>query len=291
VYHSPETDDIAVLKLLVGTGKLTAENLALMLIRKHDWHDDEGVKFLLDQGVDPNHEWHRGLRPIHQAIARDNAISIVELLLDHGADPSLRRGDASAVALAARRGRRDVLESIERRGLPIGLDGVDRLLAACARDDAAAVRAIAEREPHLVSELRAQGGQRLAEFAGVGNTEGVRHLLDLGVDVRALYKEGDGYFGIAERSMALHVAAWRARHETVRFLIERGAPVDVTDGRGRTPLALAVRACVDSYWTERRSPDSVRALLDAGASVSGVLFPSGYAEVDELLRSHGRANA
>jgi hypothetical protein len=72
----------------------------------------------------------------------------------------------------------------------------------------------------------------------------------------------------------------------VKLLIERGSPVDVADGKGRTPLALAVRACVDSYWTERRSPESVDALLRAGASVSRVRFPSGYAEVDELLRKY-----
>ena len=48
---------------------------------------------------------------------------------------------------------------------------------------------------------------------------------------------------------------------------------------------LAVRACVDSYWTRRRSPESVKALLDAGASVRGVLFPSGYDDVDELYQN------
>ena len=135
-------------------------------------------------------------------------------------------------------------------------------------------------------EVVAQGGKLLAEFAGVGNLDGVRHLLDLGVDAGARFSEGDGYWDVAKDSTALHVAAWRARHATVRLLIERGAPVDAPDGKGRTALALAVRACVDSYWTERRSPESVEALLRAGASVSGVAFPSGYAEVDELLRRH-----
>ncbi len=48
-----------------------------------------------------------------------------------------------------------------------------------------------------------------------------------------------------------------------------------------------MKACVDSYWTYRRTPQSVRALLDAGAAVSGVPYPSGYAEVDELLKAHG----
>jgi hypothetical protein len=102
--------------------------------------------------------------------------------------------------------------------------------------------------------------------------------------VTALYEQGDGYFGVARNSMALHVAAWRARHATVRLLIERGAPSDVRDGAGSTPLALAVRACVDSYWSDRRSPESVDALLQAGASLRGIEFPSGYEEVDALLR-------
>ena len=271
------------------SGKLNADSLATMLLRKADWHDYDGIKWLLEQGADPNRmtQWHR--TALHQAVRRDNALAIIEALLDHGADPTLAADGKSAVAMAARRGRGDVLELFERRGIPIELHGVERLIAACARNDAAGVRSIADREPQLVSDVLAEGGKLLAEFAGVGNTDGVRHLLDLGVDVGALFQEGDGYWDVAKNSTALHVAAWRARHATVKLLIERGAPVDVPDGKGRTPLALAVRACVDSYWTERRSPESVQALLRAGASVSGVLFPSGYAEVDDLLRSQGRS--
>ena len=162
---------------------------------------------------------------------------------------------------------------------------MERLIAACARNNTAQVSSIAAQEPELVGELLAVGGTLLAEFAGTGNTEGIRRLLALGVKVDVLYTEGDGYFEIAKNSTALHVAAWRAWHETVRFLIDNGAPIDVLDGNGRTPLALAVRACVDSYWAYRRSPESVQALLDAGASVNKVAYPSGYGAVDELLRS------
>jgi len=266
----------------VGTGKVRAENLSLMLIRKHDWHDYEGVKWLLAHGADANRKRTRGWRAIHHAIARDNDLKIIELLLDHGADPTLAEEGASAVAMAARRGRGDLLGLFERRGAPIELRGVLNLIAACARNDAAAVRSIAEREPEVVKEVVTQGGKLLAEFAGTWNTEGVGLLLDLGVPVGARY-EGDGYFDIAGGSTALHVAAWKGVPSTVKLLIERGAPVDAKDGKGRTPLALAVKACVDSYWTYRRTPESVRALLDAGASAAGVAFPSGYAEVDELL--------
>ena len=288
VYHTPESYDNGALKVLVETGKLTPDSLATLLLRKHDWHDYEGVKWLLEHGADPNRmtRWRR--TAFYQAVQRDNALAIVEVSLEHGADPTLAVHGESAVTLAARRGRGDVLELFERRGIPIELHGADRLIAACARNDAEGVRTLAGREPGVAGELRAEGGKLLAEFAGVGNTDGVRRLLDLGLDVAARFREGDGYWDVARDSTALHVAAWRARHSTVKLLIERGAAIDVLDGKGRTPLALAVRACVHSYWTDRRSPESVEALLRAGALVDGVDFPSGYAEVDELLRRYGK---
>ncbi len=297
-YHAPETYDNAALEVLVESGKLNEESLGTILLRKTDWHDYGGIKWLLERGVDPNTKTRWGKRAIHNAVLRDNDIKIFEVLLEHGADPTLvaerperaqvaASAGKSAVAMAVRRGRGDVLELFERRGISIELLGVERLIAACARKDASSVRAIAQSEPQLVREIVAEGGKLLAEFAGVGNTEGVRQLLELGVDARTVYKEGDAYFDVAKNSTALHTAAWRAQHATVKLLIERGAHVDALDGNGRTPLTLAVRACVDSYWEYRRAPDSVQMLLNAGASVNGVDFPSGYAEVDELLGRHG----
>jgi hypothetical protein len=143
-------------------------------------------------------------------------------------------------------------------------------------------------EPHLSQELIAEGGTLLAEFASNGNVEGLRCLLGLGVSATALYAEGDLYFDIAKNSTALHVAAWRAWPSAVKELIARGSPVNALDGKGRTPLSFAVKACVDSYWTNRRSPDSVDALLKAGASISGIDIPSGYEEIDKLLRQYTR---
>ena len=281
-YHTPETRDNTALHVLVEIGKPNADSLATMLLRKADWHDEEGLVYLLAHGADPNRMTGWGRTALHQSIQRDNALSMVEALLDHGGDPSIPMNGRTAVALAARRGRGDILELFERRSVMTALSGVDRLLAACAREDAPTIRAIAEQEPAAMAALLAEAGARLAEFAGVGNTGGVRHLLDLGVPVTALYVEGDGYYGIARNSQALHVAAWRARHATVKLLIERGAPVNVEDGGGRTPLMLAV-ACVDSYWSDRRSPDSVRALLEAGAVVRNITLPTGYTPIDDLL--------
>ncbi len=289
VYHSPESYDNECVKLLVGTGKLSHDDLSMMLIRKHDWHDYEGAKWLLEHGADPNYNRSRGWHAMHHALARDNSLAMVALLLDHGADPLQAQDGVTAVARAAREGRSDVLELFAQRGISIQLHGVDRLIAACAMGDAASARAIADREPRLVGEVRAMGGDLLAKFAGTDNPPGVAQLLDLGVDVAAPFTEGDGYHDQPKQCLAIHVATWRARPAVVKLLIARGSPIDAPDAKGRTPLALAVKACVDSYWTERRSPESVKALLDAGASVAGVPYPSGYAEVDALLKAHGAA--
>jgi ankyrin repeat protein len=287
VYHAPEGYDLGALKVLVETGRVTPENLVLMLIRKLDWHDYEGASYLLAQGTDLNGKRSRGSPALHHALERDNSLKIIELLLDHGADPKAVDEGRTAIALAARKGRSDVLEALERRGVPLEFHGIERLHAALARADAAAARAIVDAEPVLLREVLAEGGTLLAEFTLAWNNPGVRLLLELGVPATALYS-GYGYFDIANDSTALHVSAWMLNADLVKLFLERGVAANARDGRGRTPLMLAVKACVDSYWTERRTPEPARLLLEAGASLDGVTIPTGYAELDDLLRRYGK---
>ena len=291
-YHSVEGPDNDAFRLLLDSGKLTKDSLNMMLLRKSDWHDYEGIKLVLDHGADINQMSRFGKTVLQHALISDNSLAIIDLLLDRGADPyviakDLRHGGEfrvgrSATAIAARRGRSDVLDSMVRRSIPLKLDGVDELIAACARGDASAARTIAAREPSIVGELIAQGGELLAEFAGNDNDAGVALLIELGVPVDARYF-GDGYFGEAPDSTALHVAAWRMSNDTLDVLIGSGADVNAKNARAETPLMLAVKACIASYWKERRSPRAVKALLAAGAKRDGVSIPSGYAAIDELL--------
>ncbi len=284
-YHVPESNDNTVMAILVESGLLNSASLACMLLRKTDWHDLDGLRLLLEHHADPRQMTIWGDNALHHAIRRDNRLEMIESLVEFGADATLPNGrdGRTAVAMAARRGRADVLAMFERRGIHLDLQGVDRLIAACATNDRDALRSSAG-YPHVVAELINLGGTLLAEFSGTGNTAGVRNLLDCGISPASLYEEGDAYFGIAIQSTALHVAAWRAQPDVVKELIARGAPVHAKDGKGRTALELAVKACVDSYWTWRRSPDSVRALLEAGASPAGIVVPCGYDDVDTLLR-------
>jgi ankyrin repeat protein len=284
VYHSPETHDPAILRLLVETGKLTRESLLLMLIRKHDWHDIAGIKYLLEHGADPNLPWGRGVYAIHHALSRSNALEAIRLLLEYGADTSVISAGQTAVVHAAREGRSDVLALFRDKGINVETKGVDKLIAACAVGDQQAVKSIITSFPGLLEEIKTIGGELLSRFTLNGNAPGVRQLLDIGIDVNIPYLQGDGYFEIPKDSLAIHVAAWLGRPYMVKLLIEHGAHIDIPDKNGFTPLALAVRACLNSYWTERRSSDSVAALLNAGASAKNIPFPTGYEEVDELLK-------
>ncbi len=283
-YHVPEGYDNTVVKILLESGKLKPASVATMLLRKCDWHDDKGLQLILEHGADPNTMTIWGHTALHQSLRRDNGLVMIEMLLDHGADSALtNREGRSAAQIAAHRGRGDVLRLFAQRGFTAGLEGVDQLIAACALGDRESIQALTTQHPRLVAEVLAQGGARLAEFAGNANVGGIHCLLDLGVNADALYG-GDGYFEIARDSTALHVAAWRAWPAAVKALIARGAPVNVLDGKGRSALALAVRACVDSYWKYRRTTESIEALLEAGATVSGIDLPTGYDEADVLLR-------
>jgi ankyrin repeat protein len=214
---------------------------------------------------------------------------MIEMFLDHGADPYLtnEQDGRNALQMAAYHGRGDILAALERRGFAGTFDGptadLDELVAACARAELTRARSLIAQNSQLQQQLLQIGGSILSRFSGVGNLEGVRTLLALGVPADALWPEGDPYYELTKNSTGLHTAAWRAQHDVVRELIAAGAPIQALDQRGRNALQLAVKACIDSYWKSRRQPDSVAALLAAGATTEGIEIPTGYDAIDQLF--------
>jgi ankyrin repeat protein len=285
-YHVAETYDNSVLEILLRAARFNTVSVTTVAVRKCDWHDDKGLELALEHGADPNYltRWKYSL--LQHAIRRDNGLEMIEAILDRKADPYLpnKQDGQNAIKMAALHGRGDVLASLERRGFDIRLEALDAMIAACALGDLELARGLAVRNPDYLAQLLSMGGAFLARFAGADNEAGVRCLLALGVSASARW-HGDPYWELARDSTALHVAAWRAHHEVVRTLIHAGTPVNALDAQNRTALQLAVQACTSSYWKYRRRPDSVAALLAAGALTDGIELPTGYDVVDDLLRS------
>ena len=247
-YHAPEGFDDEAMQAVVKSGRLSAAGLTTMLHRKLDWTDQTGVRWLLEHGADPNTVSAWGDRALHHSLARDNALPLLEALLDFGADATLQapwQDNRSAVAVAARAGRADALELFRRRGFTTELDGDDAFFAALSRDDRAGTMVFVAAEPQIVERLEASQPGTVATLAGAGNTAAVALALDLGFTLSA---------------DALAVAVWRERTETVRLLLARGAPVSASE------LSLAERALTEmSEWT----PHNSRELIDALQAAAG----------------------
>jgi ankyrin repeat protein len=107
----------------------------------------------------------------------------------------------------------------------------------------------------------------------------VSFLLDRGVDLRVRAPDGG--------NTALHVAAYRGNAGLVELLLQRGAPVNMTDAVHDTPpLVWALHA-----WLVERHGDAetyrtvLRMLADAGAEVKAEWLE------DDRLRADGDLHA
>jgi Ankyrin repeats (3 copies) len=110
----------------------------------------------------------------------------------------------------------------------------------------------------------------------LGRTEVAEYLLDRGVDPLA---------GSGTGMNAFHWAANRGQIKTVEMLIVRGVPLEITNCYGGTVLGTAV-------WSAIHEPKAdhvaiIDALIQAGANLDAVEYPTGNGPVDEVLRRHG----
>jgi ankyrin repeat protein len=167
---------------------------------------------------------------------------MVKLLLDHGAD--VKQPDGGFLHEAARRGHRAVVERLLDRGA-----GVNARLA----DGFQLYYWGLQREPEVLDLLREAppkkpGAGAAPPSLGTGGIVGgtpllaavvgkqkeiAEILIGKGADVRARLPAG---------GTLLHVAAARGDVAMIRFLLAQGLAVGDRDGRGRTPLDLAVQA-------------------------------------------------
>ena len=110
----------------------------------------------------------------------------------------------------------------------------------------------------------------------LGRTDVVRVLLADGVDPLG---------GAATGVNALHWSANRGQLETLKVLLEAGAPLEVRNMYGGTALGMAI-------WSAVHEPrpahlEIIDALLEAGARRDAVSYPTGVPPIDLLLARDG----
>ncbi|HET7560026.1 MAG TPA: ankyrin repeat domain-containing protein [Limnochordia bacterium] len=155
---------------------------------------------------------------------------------------------------------------------------VQRLLAACDRADAAAVRRLLAETPDLLTKLDPDQRGAMAAAAWENRLEAVRVMLDAGFDP---HWEG------AERSTPLERAAWHGFADVVGLLLERDPkpPLEHRNQYGATPLGMCLHGSQHSWRKDGDHAAVAEMLIAAGAALPDRI--SGSDAVAAVLRRHG----
>ena len=192
-----------------------------------------GLRWLVEHGADTNLPWGAdGEAPLHVA-ARRWDVAMVDLLVQHGADVHRRRADGlTPQTLAELQGNAPVASRLLALGARDELSPLERFVAASARGDAAAARAMLDAQPSLRDELRPEHHLLLHRPAESGRADLLEAMLAAGFDVNARDRDG---------VTPLHRAAMSGHPEAARVLLAHGADVAALDGMfSATPLVWAV---------------------------------------------------
>ncbi len=229
--------------------QVDANGITPLLMAITNTHVDV-ARFLMDQGANINAvDWY-GRTPLWAAIETrnmdvDNAtfensvdrgpfLELIQILLERGANPNIRMKEVPPI-------RRQFLRVTGSLAW-VDFTGQTPFLTASLAGDLDVMRLLLKKgaDP-LIPTF--EGTTALMAAAGVNWVydqtydtgqkallEAVQLCFELGMDVNAINSMG---------ITAAHGAANRGSDEILRFLVEKGARLDVKDKEGRTPLAWA----------------------------------------------------
>jgi ankyrin repeat protein len=200
------------------------------------------------------------------SIDREPLFALIEALIDRGANPNVRMKEVPPIRRAMLR----VTGSLSW----VDFTGQTPFLTAALSGDLRVMRLLLAHgaDPHIPTIA---GTTALMAAAGVNwvvaqtYDEGPKALLEavqlcweLGMDVNAVNSMG---------LTALHGAANRGSDDIIRFLVEKGANLDVKDKEGRTPLTWAEGVFLATH-PARPKPGSIELIKQLTAK-SGAVQP------------------
>lgn len=192
--------------------------------------DAEKTRLLLGGGADSTLRSSEGRTALMMAAGRFGAGTVVKLLLDHAADPSvLTPQGQSAAAAAALAGDQDVLRILIARG-------ADEKSRAVAFSYAAQSRCFACMQLLIGTANQRALNRAMAISAMQGDELALKRILKRGADVSAANPAGDG-----GSVLILAAGSESGTLATLRLLVEKGADLQARDASGATALDVAVR--------------------------------------------------
>jgi ankyrin repeat protein len=236
----------------------------------------DGARWLLEHGANPDPVFAaNGETPLHTAAAAWDA-SLVEELVNRGADPLRRRADGrSPYAIAELNGNREVATWLADHGARTDVAAVDALVGACMRHDRAAVDAILAEHGAIRDAIADEHYAAFYRAAERNDAAALELMLACGFDPN----RPDESIG----KTALHAAAMEGWPDAVRVLLAHGASVDARDREFKAvPLIWAAEGSRSS--TPDRDHAAVgRLLLDAGSSVEWQSAAQPAGEIAEIV--------
>ncbi len=278
LYHATELPTRDGLRLLL---KYSADPTGTnALPRALDFGDLETITLLLEHGADPNEgvadhpsgEAPFALPALHQAARRWCAGRIVQILLDHGADPAARWQGLTPYAIARVYGNAEAAEVLARAGHAPALTEAEETLAACAEGRTPPRRLDPAQLPLELARLATRIAARPERL------DHLRCLLLAGLD-----PEQEDEMGLTP----LHIAGWEGLPEQVAYLLTLSPDLTRRNAYGGDALGTVIHGA--EFCPARASRDHVtcaRLLLEAGAPLDpGVARATGSEDMAAFLES------
>lgn len=247
-------------------------------VKEHDCTDHEElfgaassgnirlVKFILEQGIDPNITNHSYETALHVASAQGHRI-IVELLLDHGGNVNVKDCfSKSPLLLAASNGHLNVVKLLLQRGASLeeARDSYGRTILYYSQHHNQELEII-----KLLLDLKfdlTTSSDESKLYTGRGICELIIHACECGhMEVLKLLFENGADFAKANkcenRAPLLHYAVRNNQMSVVKMLLDLHFPVDETDSYDNTALWIVIskKKCSDD------DVKMIELLLDHGA--------------------------
>ncbi len=189
-----------------------------------------GIRWLLEHGANPNVISYANTvaeTALHGAVKNNWDKAMIELLLQHGADPSLPRKDGrTAYSLAVRHGRQDLVKLFQKQNPALQATLADTFLGACLSADGSQARAILREHPESIATLSEEDRKIVLIAARHGHAEPLALMGELGFNLDLEDTDGE---------RPLHWAAWMGWPEATRALIQAGVHLNKPDRRFHAP--------------------------------------------------------